>query len=88
MAAERHVGAPECLNETCSCGSLPKPEQYGPALKERRERIATAVLAGLAARGTRWSHDDEVVAERLPYASLAASIAKDWADALIVELDK
>jgi len=70
MAAERHVGTPDCLNGTCACGSAPKPEEEfdGTAwlrkhgshtdppchecerieqgrVKERREGIATEVLA-------------------------------------------
>ena len=101
MAAERHVGTPECLNETCTCG-MPKPEDGvpGPAkpdgdvakwmarnwdekmsVKERRERIATAVLAGFAAN----PHPQmEWVGVRHELWETAVA----WADALIVELDK
>jgi len=84
MAAERHVGTPECLNETCACGSAPKPEEWGPALKERRERIATAfgpaALAALAYKRTPGAFEEDVA--RVARLSLAC------ADALIVELDK
>lgn len=48
------------------------------AIKARRERIATAVLAGLAADpGT----NDQPV-------RVTAEVAVEWADALIVALDK
>lgn len=120
MAADRHVGTPECLNETCACGSLPltphieavaqgivpEPERWdGTAwlrkhgehtdppchecerieqgrVKERREGIATAVLAGLAA------FTGKLGDERMHTGETAAAIARQWADALIVELDK
>jgi len=101
MAAERHVGTPDCLNGTCACGSAPKPEEEfdGTAwlrkhgshtdppchecerieqgrVKERREGIATAVLAGWV------SGDVQEDPER------HVKIACAYADALIAELDK
>jgi hypothetical protein len=104
MAAERHVGAPECVNETCACGDLPltphieavaqrpragdgpwdNPNSLAHEVKERRERIATAVLAGLAA-GRDY---DEIVDYAKSLHGKAAPMAVAWADALIVELDK
>jgi len=58
------------------------------AQKGRRERIASAVLAGLAARGTSYNLAGQPQHEALPYGHLSASIAVTWADALIAELDK
>jgi len=84
MAAERHVGTPECLNETCTCG-MPKPEEWEPALKERRERIATAVLAGIMADP---GHVTGTVNGHITPEQWNASKAVKMADALIVELDK
>jgi len=110
MAAERHVGTPECLNETCACGSAPKPEEAfdGTAwlrkhgehtdppchecerieqgrVKERRERIATAVLAGIMADP---GHVTGTVNGHITPEQWNASKAVKMADALIVELDK
>lgn len=49
------------------------------AAKERRERIATAVLAGFGAQhGQPWEVDPRSTAR----------YAVNWADALIAELDK
>lgn len=118
MAVERHVGTPDCVNETCACGSAPKPEDGSPVplqkvaldpywlcchepspgphadfcplhdtAKERRERIATAVLGGFAAM---LGYVDEQ--QRVPHSGKVLSYvtveARRWADALIVELDK
>ena len=78
MAAERHVGTPECLNETCTCG-MPKSEEWGPAAKERRERIATAVLAAFVTHNS--------VSPQINW-QLTAQCALSAADALIAEMDK
>jgi len=114
MAVERHVGTPDCVNETCACGSAPKPEDGSPVplqkvaldpywlcchepspgphadfcplhdtAKERRERIATAVLA---ARFGSLNGGEEARVISAP--STTARIALLMADALIAELDK
>ena len=104
MAAERHVGTPDCLNGTCACGSAPKPEEEfdGTAwlrkhgshtdppchecerieqgrVKERREGIATEVLAAFVTHNS--------VSPQINW-QLTAQCALKAADALIVELDK
>lgn len=63
----------------CGCGW---PAEFA---KERRERIATAVLSGFAAlsSGSRMAED------LIPLPAFAAAMAAvRWADALIAELDK
>lgn len=62
---------------------LRKGEEFVPAppdLAERRERIATAVLAGFAAKPVDQEADD--------LDGVAAQAAVEWADALIAELDR
>jgi hypothetical protein len=61
----------------CSCGDT-------SLIPSRRERIATAALQGLLARGVNWSGAGDLAA----YRELVAQEAAAYADALILELDK
>lgn len=56
-------------------------EHAARTAKERRERIATAVLSGIAARGG----DDGI---SLDNPGIVAEYAVEWADALIERLDR
>lgn len=62
-------------------GRSPHEAAVQQALRDRRERIATAVLSGLA-RKAGWKEDADL------YSDAAARMARIWADALIAELDK
>lgn len=54
---------------------------------ERRERIAVAVLSGLASSVEAHRRADGSIGARVLPASMAARIAATWADALIERLD-
>lgn len=56
--------------------------------RERRERIATAVLAGMAANMNREQFTEAVLRLGDSHSRGAAATAIVWADALIAELDK
>lgn len=75
------INVPRCPD--CGLHDMPQMGHYCPARTERaklrRERIATAVLAGFA-EGVNVSGDD--------VAQSSAVEAVRWADALIEELDR
>jgi hypothetical protein len=84
------VGTPiaDSYRSALAHGWAPK-ERAAKEAKERRERIATAVLAGFASHfSTHGPASEDLRLGSTQTAELPAISAVAWADALIAELDK